>query len=262
MPFYVSNQIKGIEMMESKGHVKVTQGVDHMMFLAEVLFPDQSVSFVLQEHRQALHVKMDQVAGDIQMKPEAAGQATLEAFHMRGCNDEEPPWRKEATNRFKGFSWVRQMFQRMPETDCIVLPGQSTDNLVEGCEDCLVQILACPYGRHGVQFDPIHFVAPGLEVLERQAPPATHVQNPAFRDIPRYSFSSHVTAKADDAFHGPNKLAASLTIVIVALVFCEGVSTGHGRHKDGTTRRASIKRPMAGQDGLIALSGAGARRFA
>ena len=69
VPARPSEEFKGIKGGESEHGIKVTDGIDHVILLGEVLMPNELVSSSLKILCQAIHVKVDQVPWQIEVEP-------------------------------------------------------------------------------------------------------------------------------------------------------------------------------------------------
>ena len=61
VPAHPSKEFKGIQMAESEDGIKVTEGINHVVFLREMLLQNELVPFDLKKPRQAIHIKVDQM---------------------------------------------------------------------------------------------------------------------------------------------------------------------------------------------------------
>ena len=61
VPVHPSKEFKGIQVAESEDGIKVAERINHIVFLGEVLLPNQLVSISLKKPRQAIHIKVHQM---------------------------------------------------------------------------------------------------------------------------------------------------------------------------------------------------------
>jgi len=61
MPMHPPKKFKGIKVVKSEDGIEVTEGVDDVVFLGEVLMPNELVSLSLKKPCQAIHIKVHQM---------------------------------------------------------------------------------------------------------------------------------------------------------------------------------------------------------
>jgi hypothetical protein len=61
VPLHPSKEFKGIQVAESEDGIQVTEGINYVVFLREMLLPNDLVAFDLKKTRQAIHIKVHQM---------------------------------------------------------------------------------------------------------------------------------------------------------------------------------------------------------
>ena len=61
VPAHPSKEFKGIQVAESEDGIKVTEGINHVVFLREMPLPNELVSLSLKKLCQAIHIKVHQM---------------------------------------------------------------------------------------------------------------------------------------------------------------------------------------------------------
>jgi hypothetical protein len=65
VPTHPPKEFKGIKGVKSEGGIKVAERIDHIVFLGEVLLPNELVSLGLKKPCQAIHIKVHQMTRQI-----------------------------------------------------------------------------------------------------------------------------------------------------------------------------------------------------
>ena len=61
VPVHPPKELKGIQMAEAEDGIKVAKRINHIVFLGEVLMPNELVSLSLKKPCQAIHIKVHQM---------------------------------------------------------------------------------------------------------------------------------------------------------------------------------------------------------
>ena len=61
VPMHLPKEFKGIKVVKSEDGIKVAERINHIVFLGEVLLPNELVSLSRKKPCQAIHIKVHQM---------------------------------------------------------------------------------------------------------------------------------------------------------------------------------------------------------